>query len=491
MKHIPAVLFSVVLSLSASAQTTAPAHNKAVFNKIESFINKQMTDSIYNLAAPAFKKDITAEHLGFVLNNLYQLGKITETKPIDYKEDIATYLLRFGENSLRLKLTVDQSSHYHLLAFEPAGAAQPIAQPETSPQPVAKTELEESESIAAVAKASPTEAFINSLANGYINQKNTASLSIALFHENAYKTFFYGETAKGSATPPTEDSMYEIGSLTKLFTATILAELANKKKVNLESSITKFLPDSVASNPALKAITLKSLANHTSGLPRLADNWNTGANYSKLNPYAGYDKAQLYSFLKNYKPGDIAEGEYEYSNVGFGLLGELIAVISGKSYMENVQEFILTPLQMLNTTDVADTKKEQVLLPVYDAQGKQVPAWSFQAMLAAGGLKSSSRDMMLFAIEQFKMTKTDLQYAMALTRQFTAFGPSNMDMGLAWHMSMLDGMIYFHHTGGTGGSSSYIGISPDTKTALIILSNSAISVDQIGVSIMEKLLKND
>jgi len=257
----------------------------------------------------------------------------------------------------------------------------------------------------------------------------------------------------------------------------------------LDDSIAKFLPDSVSSNPAIQGMTFKELANHTSGLPRMAGNWNKVAGFQEQDPYAAYDRNALFAYLKSFKPTREPGESYEYSNVGFGLLGELISIITKKPYMQYLQETILTPLQMVNTTDKPDAKKQQVVLKVYDEEGNSTPTWNWKALVAAGGLKSTVKDLTLFATEQFKMPQDERQYAMALTRQFTFFTPENMDIGLAWHMSMLDGLIYFHHTGGTGGSSSFIGLSPDTKTSVVVLSNAAESVGKISTAIMEKLLQ--
>ncbi|PRD57258.1 serine hydrolase domain-containing protein [Sphingobacterium gobiense] len=474
-------LFFLLLMCSALTglgQTRTEDANRAVFNKIEFFINMQMTDSIYNLASDGFKEQVSKDQLTFMLQNLYQLGRIIDVEVEDFKSQTATYRVYFtDERQLLAKLAVDSTYHYTALAFTPA---------DNSTQKVEKPEKEEV--ISQVEKETPLDFYIDSVAHTYIKKTNTQSLAVAVFHKNKYKTFLYGETEKGNNTLPTENTLYEIGSLTKVFTATLLADLVTKDIVQLDDSIARFLPDSVSSNSSLKGITFKTLANHTSGLPRMADNWNRIAGYNEKDPYTAYDQKALFSFLKHYQPLREPGVEYEYSNVGYGVLGELIAIISKKSYMECLQETILAPLLLNNTTDRPDTKKQQTILLGLDKDGNTTPLWNWKTMVGAGGLKSNIRDLMLFAVEQFKMPENELQNAMALTRQFTFFTPDNMDIGLGWHMSMLDGIIYFHHTGGTAGSSSFIGISPDTKTAVVILSNASESVHPISTEIVEKLL---
>src|SRR5690606_32894870 len=472
-RNILLMLF-VMTFLNSFGQSKVEQANRAVFNKIEFFINTQMTDSIYSLASEKFKSEVSPEQLAFVLNNLYQLGKIQNVEVIDFKGQTATYLLEFPQNRVQAALSIDSTYHYDGLLFSRA--------------PQAEIPKDQPRAIDTADKVSTLTPYIDSLGNGYVNKTNTQSLSIGIFHKNQYNAYFYGETEKGNQTAPQESSLYEIGSITKVFTAVLLADLVTRNIIQLDDSIARFLPDSVRANETLAGITFKSLANHTSGLPRLPDNAGSVHGFTESDPYAAYDRKALFSFLKDYKAERAPGEEYVYSNLGFGLLGELIAIITKKPYMQYLRETILTPLQMVHTTDKPDAKKKEVLLKVYDKQGNETPSWNFQSMIGAGGLKSNIKNLMLFAVEQFKMPQNDLQHAMALTRQFTFFTPDNTDIGLGWHMSMLDGTIYFHHTGGTGGSSSFIGLSPDTKTAVIVLSNAAESVNPVGVAIIRKLL---
>ncbi len=471
-------LLLMCVALTGFGQTKTEEVNRAVFNKIEFFINTQMTDSIYNLASEGFKEHVSKDQLSFVLQNLYQLGRITDVEVEDFQGQTATYRVYFAdERQLLAKLAVDSTYRYTTLAFTAA---------DNNSKEVEKPEKEEV--ISQVETETPLDFYIDSVANSYIKKGNTQSLAIAIFHRNKYKTFLYGETEKGNNTLPAENTLYEIGSITKVFTATLLADLVTKDVIQLDDPITTFLPDSVASNPALKGITFKSLANHTSGLPRMAGNWDRIAGFDEKDPFAAYDQKALFNFLQHYKASREPGDEYEYSNLGYGLLGELIAIINKKPYIQYLQETILTPLQLHNTVDTPNDQKQQAVLPGLDKQGNITPLWRWKAMMGAGGLKSNIKDLMLFAVEQFKMPENELQNAMALTRQFTFFTPDNMDIGLAWHMNMLDGIIYFHHTGETAGSSSFIGLSPDTKTVVVILSNAAESVNLISTEIMEKLL---
>src|SRR5690606_21843695 len=148
---------------------------------------------------------------------------------------------------------------------------------------------------------SPTRLFIDSVADNYIKKEHSKSLTIAVFNQNKYETFVYGDTAVATGSVASDTTLYEIGSLTKIFTAILLGDLVTKEVVSLEDSIAKFLPDSGASNPSIQGITFKQLANHTSGLPKLAGNMEGYPEYNPKDPYANYKRSDLFNFLKAYQ----------------------------------------------------------------------------------------------------------------------------------------------------------------------------------------------
>lgn len=477
MRHLLFTLALIFLGMMSHGQEKKdiPA-NKAVLNKIEFFLNTQMTDSIYQMASANFQSQVAAKDLASLLQNLYPLGRISNQSLVEVKGNISKYLLEFSDEKLFMFLAVDSLMKYDILGFYPYANDAAAAIPEKT-EAVARN----------VTISSASDFLIDSLAQTYIKKGNTASLAIGVIHRNQLKTYFYGETHKGLKNLPTADTRYEIGSLTKVFTATLLADLVHKQLISLDDSIVKFLPDSLRQNPSLQKITFRSLANHTSGLPRMASNWNTLPNFSNADPYAAYDRKALFSYLKNITLTQAPAEEYVYSNVGFGLLGELIAIINKKTYAQVLDEIIMKPLAMSKTSDKRLTKDEE-LIKVYDSNGVETPQWSFQAMTAAGGLKSTISDLLKFASCQFNMPQTMLEKDLALTREFTFFIPPATDIGLAWHIDMLDGLIYYHHTGGTGGSSTFIGLSPDSKTAVVVLSNASENVAEVAQKMLAKLL---
>ncbi|WP_140938768.1 serine hydrolase domain-containing protein [Sphingobacterium lumbrici] len=473
MKRIVSTLLCIVgFTILIKAQSIEERHNRAVYNQIEYLFNTKQMDSIYNMADENFKKTISSVQLNGILNQLHSLGTIKNATPEKYQNGIAGYKIEIGNQKLLFVLGIDSNFKYHTLAF----------------QPFEEKVIEKKEPvISKVEVQNPLDFFIDSVARTYIQKENTQSLAIGVIHRNKISTFFYGETEKNNDTLPTATTLYELGSITKTFTATLLADLVEKNIISLDDSISKFLPDSVKSNPDIQKITFKSLANHTSGLPRMALNWNTGSKFVESDPYAHYDQTELFCFLKNFKATKEVGEEYEYSNIGYGLLGELITIITKKTYAQNIEEIITKPLQMINTVEKVNSKEQQ-LVKVYNVKGDTVPAWNFISLAATGSLKSTIQDMLLYARSQFQMPLSPLEKAMALTKQFTFFVPPNTDIGLAWHMSMVDDIIYYNHSGGTAGSSSFIGIAPDAKSAIVVLSNSTIPVEVISEEILKKVI---
>lgn len=473
MKNFIAALL-LSSSLSAVAQHSNQEQiNHTFYNKIEFFINSQQTDSIYKLANEDFKRAVPYSTIKNLLENeIYPLGRIKHAEKINFSNGVSQYRVDFTDKSFQVPFGMDSTFHYHTLGFQPV--TKPIAEKQA---PVLTNTVVENK----------VDFFIDSAANIYTKKGNTQSLAIGIIKNGQLNTYFYGETEKGNKVLPTSGTLYEIGSLSKIFTATLLANFIENETLSLDQSIIDFLSDSLKTNSSLQKITFKTLANHTSGLPRLPKNLEKTKGFDPTNPYKDYDKKYLYQYLATFKAENEAGEKYEYSNLGYALLGDILTSLNKKSYNTLIQETIAKPLGLTSTTDILNPKT-QYLPKVYNTNGEETKAWDFQIFSAAGGLKSTVTDLLNFAQVQFKMPQTQLENAMALTRQFTYFLPPSTDIGLAWHMDLLDDITYCYHTGGTGGSSSFIAIAPDKKTAVVLLSNAAESVETTGLSIFHFVL---
>lgn len=269
--------------------------------------------------------------------------------------------------------------------------------------------------------------------------------------------------AKGEVTTfGPAGTVYEIGSITKVFTAVLLADMVERGEVALTDPVGKFLPEGVkVPERGGKQITLLDLVTHTSGLPRLPTNLQPK---DVANPYADYTVADLYTFLNGYVlPRDIG-AQAEYSNLGMGLLGHALALRAGKDYPALVRERILAPLGM---------KEEGTLAAGHDEKLRPAKHWDLPVLAGAGALRSTVNDMLLFAKAACGLKKSKLDGAFARTR-----GP----VALAWQKN---GDEVYWHGGGTGGFRSFLGCSMKSGTAAVVLSNVAIGVDDVGLHLLE------
>ena len=479
-KHSICIIFSIICS-TVYGQSTDKKElmNKAVYNKLEFFINIQATDSIYNLANSDFKSKIAkSDFYNLLETKIYPLGRIKNSEFVSFQNGLNVYNVSFTNNVLaEVPIGVDSTLHFHTLAFIPKEAPKTVQVEEKKEPVLTNTKV-----------IDPQDYIVDSIAQSFVKNKNAQSLSIAVVNNDKVKTFFYGETQKGNKILPTENTLYEIGSISKVFTATLLANLIEEGSATLDQKISLFLPDSLKKNSFLDSITLVQLANHTSGLPRMPSNFDKIKGYDPLDPYKGYKKSELYSYLLNYKNTDKKPGEqYEYSNLGYALLGNILTNFYQKTYDQALQEFICKPLGMTATKEILDPKTK-LTLHVYN-EGNEVKPWNLNSFGPAGGITSNLSDLVKFCQQQFVMPQNQLQNAMADTRQFTYFLEPDTDVGLAWHMNMFDDLIVNWHNGATGGSSSFIGMSIDKKTAVIVLSNSSLSVDDTAREILKAILK--
>lgn len=266
-----------------------------------------------------------------------------------------------------------------------------------------------------------------------------------------------------------EHSLFEIGSITKTFTGVLLADQVLKGKVQLEDSIVSVLPDDVADEDSpLASVTFLGLATHTSGLPRLPGNLDEGADPN--NPYAHYSKKQLYEYLRSFTENDFEEkGVMSYSNLGLGLLGDLLELVSGQSYEDLLREVILDPLQMNETffqrTKTSIPQEAQDRFATGHRSGTEVSHWQIDALAGAGAIVSSAEDMLRYASAFWSDgIPADLKGALNLSTEAHSDA-----MGLGWFRQESK----VSHDGGTGGFRSSLSIDPAEKFAMIKMENTS------------------
>jgi serine-type D-Ala-D-Ala carboxypeptidase/endopeptidase len=271
-----------------------------------------------------------------------------------------------------------------------------------------------------------------------------------------------------------EQTIFEIGSLTKPLTGLLLADLVNKGEVSLNESINTLLPPE-AQKEEFDAVTLQGLATHTSGLPRLPPNmnWLWMLRHGK-DPYGAFGEAELYAGLAKTTPRDVGK-QSAYSNFGFGLLGFLLAKSQGETYEQLLKQTVFELLGMTSTYVSTAPDNMTVATPLTD-RGRAGDAWTFQEpMVGAGAVKSNMHDMLLWLNACLNESPITEDLALATEPRFKLSDTD--DVGLAWVISKQNNQTAIWHNGETGGYAAFLGFNPDTKQGLVILSNLTIGDD--------------
>ena len=289
----------------------------------------------------------------------------------------------------------------------------------------------------------------------------------------------YGKNAPDGRT------IFEIGSVTKTFTATLLAEMVTRGQVTLDTPVADLLPKDVHM-PSAAVVTLRHLATHRSGLPRLPDNLDPA---NTINPYADYTAEMLYKGLsgdtRRLKPGD----SYEYSNLGAGLLGHALARKAGTSYEQLVIERICKPLGMRDTKVKLDAADRARLAQGHDFAGFELPPWDFDALAGCGAIRSTTDDMLTYVAANLGLVESPkpLRDAMRLTHERQANVDEQTDIGLGWHIGKRTGARW--HNGQTGGYHSFVAFVPEKQVGVVVLCNTGGGmVDTIGTQLLCAML---
>jgi D-alanyl-D-alanine-carboxypeptidase/D-alanyl-D-alanine-endopeptidase len=270
--------------------------------------------------------------------------------------------------------------------------------------------------------------------------------------------------AYGAAQP---DSLFEIGSITKSFTALALAQLVERHRVTLDEPVRKLLPFRLGP-PKGPEITLADLATQHSGLPRLPPNLDVRAD--PANPYARYGAKQLEAYLAGRGLGRPARTAFVYSNLGYGLLGFTLAARQHESYAALIRREVTRPLNLRDTVVTLTPAQRQRLMQGHGLAGASVPPWTFRALAGAGALHSTAGDLLAFLGAQLDPANAGtLAKAIALTHVLRAPGPPPLRVGLGWLYTPNLGMYW--HDGATGGFTAFAEFLPRARMAVVVLYN--------------------
>lgn len=333
------------------------------------------------------------------------------------------------------------------------------------------------------AAADPSDQ-ISALVKPLVDGKRVMGVSVGVIADGKTTTMHFGKTARSGETAD-DDTVYEIGSISKVFTSLILSYAAERGVVKLDQSAGDLLPEGVKMPAADgQPITLLHLATHRSGLPRLPENL---VEVTDDNPYSRYTTKRAHQFLNDYqlprKPGE----KYEYSNFGASLLGSLLCRKAKKPYDTLLRQTITGPLKMTSTSvDLIGDMTSRMATP-HGANLKPTSTWEFADMPGAGGIRSSTKDMLKFAAANLDPPDNATGQAIELAwKQHQPTSDGELAMGLGWHFAG-DGTTRWHN-GGTGGYRSMLMINRELDVAVFVVANSVSDrIDGVAAKILQSL----
>ena len=316
-------------------------------------------------------------------------------------------------------------------------------------------------------------------------ERRAVGIVVGLVDGRGRRLVGHGGLAADDPRQPDGGTVFEIGSITKVFTAIVLADMVERGEVRLDAPVGELLgPDARLPSRDGVEITPLHLATHGSGLPRMPDNFDPA---DIENPYADYTEADLMAFLSSHVLTRPVGESVEYSNLGAGLLGHALAVRAGADYETLVTRRVLDPLGMSDTAIALSPPARGRLATGHDLSLEPVPNWDLPALAGAGALRSTASDLLAFLEANLGLRESRLDAALRATHESRrSFEPPSMDIGLGWLIRTEHGREIRWHNGGTGGYRSFIGFDRDAGVGVVVLSNAARDVDDLGFHLLDR-----
>ena len=333
----------------------------------------------------------------------------------------------------------------------------------------------------------PLYNFVKGKADTAFNNNKVPGIFIAYYNKDtgAYYTIGYAQPEQKRAFDL--NTFFEIGSITKTFTAYTLLSVLRDHKINDTAAIFPYLPKEVQVNKNLAGISFLHLMNHTSGLPRLPENMEVAD--SDMQPYREYDSKKLFDYLSVVQPK--RAGTYEYSNLAAGLAGVLAERIAGKTYAALLDQYIFLPFKMVdknNTLEKSDNKSQG-----YFADTTKTDYWNMNVLAPAGGLKCTGQEMMRYlACMSHPINPSSKTLIDSLTKITLQLSPT-VGVAKGWHTAQKkDKPVVYWHNGGTYGFSTFAAFVKETGQYVMVVINkfnsNAVS-DKLGMAIINKMLE--
>lgn len=331
----------------------------------------------------------------------------------------------------------------------------------------------------------PIETSIRTLASPLVESEEVPGVVIGwIAADGTQHLVALGRQGRDDSTPLRDDAIFEIGSLTKLFTGLTFASLVTTKEIDPHATIDSLLPEN-ARPKTDSGVELIQLASHRGGMPEIAPNLERDMSRFVVD-YSQYDETKLAEFLRGFTPSPKPGRRYVYSNIGFGVLGYVLAQHAKQPLPELVAKRVTEPLGL----DATGFEVSPTLAPRssvgHDPNGDPVAPMEFAALAGCGGMRSSAADLLRFA-RAFLEPKGDVAAAIEFATTPVAKTPQGVGVALDW-MLALDGETFFH-SGQTAGFSSFLCFHREKQIGVVVLTNgSSMQVELLGVGVLRTLL---
>jgi D-alanyl-D-alanine-carboxypeptidase/D-alanyl-D-alanine-endopeptidase len=329
---------------------------------------------------------------------------------------------------------------------------------------------------------------IQKFLNDNFANKDTCMV-VAQIDEHGTKVFSAGKLGNGSDKQADADTVFEIGSCTKTFTALLLLDMVQRGQMKLEDPVAMYLPDSVKlPTHNGKQITLVNLAAQESGLPHDCDNFH---GKTSAENFATYTVDDMYDYLGRYKLTQDPGEAFRYSNIGMGLLGHVLAKKANTTFESLLVDRICQPLHMDSTRITLSPEQKSRFAQGHDEKGKPTANFELPAIAGAGAIRSTANDLLKYVAAHLAITPSPLTPLMEKTHEFRHLSPDiNFgNTGMPWYdQSAMNapGSQIIGHGGGTGGYVSFIGFDLKQHRGIVVLSNqTTIHSSQVGGRILQ------
>jgi len=316
-------------------------------------------------------------------------------------------------------------------------------------------------------------------------ERSGVGIAVGVVDAAGRRTVAHGVSLRGGDRAVDADTVFEIGSITKVFTSLLLADMVRRGEAALDDAVSDYLPAGVrAPERGGRQITLIDLATHTSGLPRLPGDMPMA---SRADPYADYTVAHLHAFLHRHELTRDIGARYEYSNLGAGLLGQALAQRAGFDFEALVRDRITGPLGMTSTAMAPSPAMTARSAHGHDRDLTPVADWHLPTLAGAGALRSTVSDLLIFA--EAELGLRDSALAEAMRDQLEPRRPTEADhtqIALGWHITQRRGAEVVWHNGGTGGYRAFLGLRFDIGAGVVVLTNASTERggDDIGFHLL-------